>query len=160
LLGTLSLPKGLSKGRWAFSSSLLLVQELPSDMDHQFRFLRIACPEFQETLVIVAYVRDAREGDPVVLSFGDFFYIEFHLLVERVVHWLELQRLAELPFDVDGFNDRFLSGSLQENHFVGYHDRRFDQSINNKDLLRGLRVVRVHSGSLSDLALVSCGIEL
>lgn len=95
--------------------SSLLVQEPPSNMDHKFRLFRIACPEFQEALIIVAYIRDARESDPVVLSFGDFFYIEFDLLVERVVHGLELQRLVESPFDVNGSCDDFLSGSLKEN---------------------------------------------
>ena len=137
----------------------MLVEEPPPHIDHEFRFFRVACPELQEALVVVAHIRDAREGDPVMLSLQDFLNAEFHLLIESVVDRLELQGLVEVPLDVHGFCDGFLSGSLQENQLPRHDDGRFDLSLYDEGLLRGFRIVRVDPGGFPNLAVVSSGID-
>jgi len=137
----------------------MLVEEPPPHIDHEFRFFRVACPELQEALVVVAHIRDAREGDPVMLSLQDFLNAEFHLLIESVVDRLELQGLVEVPLDVHGFCDGFLSGSLQENQLPRHDDGCFDQSLYDERPLRDSRIVRVDPGGFPDFAVVSSGVE-
>jgi len=140
-------------------SGWLLVEEPSPHIDHEFRFFRVARLELQEALVVVAHIRDAREGDPVMLSLQDFLNAEFHLLIESVVDRLELQGLVEVPLDVHGFCDGFLSGSLQENQLPRHDDGCFDLSLYDERPLRDSRIVRVDPGGFPDFAVVSSGVE-
>ena len=47
-----------------------------------------------------SYIRDACEGDSVVLSLRDFFDFEFHLILQRIVDRVDFQGLVELPSNI------------------------------------------------------------
>lgn len=157
------------EGLWKYTQPLLLVlqsflgtllvEELSPDIDHEFRLFWVACPELQKSLVVVANIRDAREGDPVVLSLHDLFNVESHLVAERVIDGLELEGLVEVSLDVYASGDGFASGSIQENHPFRHHDRRFDQSLDDKCFLWDFRIVGVDPGGFSNSPVVSSRID-
>jgi hypothetical protein len=136
------------------------MDEAPSHKDGKLGLFRVIGFQQEPAPVLVGDVRNGREMNAIVLAGRDLLNGVFQPVVQVKVKGFDFQRLGRISCDFNRPGQRFSGFALDEKRPWGYQDGRFDKDFQDQGFLPVGRIIGINPGRLSDLALVSFGIDL